>query len=141
MFARFLTPAGERPPIARLWRDVRYPPINARVERQDTWYGWRRPWAGEHAQRCIFLMAASYEPRKCGPGPPLPRHAHDRRSWAITARVRKRRGHRPLGVGTPPGFRLLPTRAGKLLSLCSDLSISWSNEACRPDFFPARPSL
>ncbi len=40
--------------------EIRYPLINATVEKLESWYGWRHPW--EQGQRCLLVMAGFYEP-------------------------------------------------------------------------------
>jgi putative SOS response-associated peptidase YedK len=54
--------------------EVKYPLINATVEKLETWYGWKYPW--QRGQRCILLMAGFYEPHVFEGGRKEPFYVH-----------------------------------------------------------------
>ncbi|MGH8289167.1 MAG: SOS response-associated peptidase [Steroidobacteraceae bacterium] len=51
-----------------------FPLINATVEKLDTWYAWKEPWA--RRQRCILIMAGFYEPHLFEDGRKEPFYVH-----------------------------------------------------------------
>jgi putative SOS response-associated peptidase YedK len=54
--------------------EASFPLINATVEKLDTWYAWKEPWA--RRQRCILVMAGFYEPHLFEDGRKEPFYVH-----------------------------------------------------------------
>jgi putative SOS response-associated peptidase YedK len=54
--------------------EVKFPLINATVEKLESWYAWKQPW--ERRQRCIFVMAGFYEPHVFEDGRKEPFYVH-----------------------------------------------------------------
>lgn len=52
--------------------EVKFPLINATVEKLESWYAWRRPW--ERRQRCVLVMSGFYEPHVFEDGRKEPFH-------------------------------------------------------------------